>query len=175
MQEKRNHKPLLYKLLLAVFCMFLFAFALVPLYDTFCEVTGINGKTGGRIRAAIEEIDTSRIIRLEFITHNNQEMPWEFYVTQPYIDLHPGEVKQVDFYARNPTDIDMVGQTIPSVSPGVGARYIKKTECFCFDFQPLKAGAEEVMPVVLFLDPKIPDHIEELTLSYTLFDITDRS
>jgi cytochrome c oxidase assembly protein subunit 11 len=175
MQDKRNHKPLLYKLLFAVFCMFLFAFALVPLYDTFCEVTGINGKTGGRIRAAAEEIDTSRIVRLEFMTRNNKNMPWEFYVSVPYIDLHPGEVKQVDFYAHNPTEQDMVGQTIPSVSPGLGARYIKKTECFCFDRQPLKAGEEELMPVVLYLDPKIPDDITELTLSYTLFDITDRS
>lgn len=172
MQEKRNHKPLVYKLTAAVLGMFLFGFALVPLYDTFCDITGINGKTGGRIRAAVEEIDTSRIIRLEFITHNNQDMPWEFYAEKPYVDIHPGEVKQVNFYARNPTDADMVGQTIPSVSPGQGARYIKKTECFCFDYQPLKAGEDEMMPVVFYVDPKIPDSLQELTLSYTLFDIT---
>ncbi len=175
MGKSHNHKPLVYKLVAGVCLMFLFGFALVPLYDAFCDITGINGKTGGRIRVAQDEVDTSRIIRLEFITHNNQDMPWEFYSTVPYVDIHPGEVKRVDFYARNTTDADMVGQTIPSVSPGVGAKYIKKTECFCFNHQPLEAGEAETMPVVFYLDPTIPNTIQEMTLSYTLFDITERS
>lgn len=173
--EGRKHRTLLIKLTGFALGMFVFAYAMVPLYNTFCDITGINGKTGGRIRATqAETIDTSRTIRLDFMVRNNKDMPWEFRADVPFVDIHPGEVMRVDFYAKNTTDKDMVAQSIPSVAPAVGAKYLKKTECFCFEHQPLKAGAEEHMPLVFFIDPNIPKDVEQLTLSYTLFDITDR-
>lgn len=176
MAEPRKHRQLIFKLSLAVAGMFAFSFLMVPLYNTFCDITGINGKTGGRMRLAeIDAVDTSRTIRLEFLTHNNQGMTWEFYPEVKYIDIHPGEVKRVNFYAKNTTEQDMVGQSIPSVSPGIGAKYLKKTECFCFEQQPLKAGQEEWMPLVFYIDPKIPRDVKDMTLSYTLFDITGRT
>lgn len=152
--------------------MFAFAYAMVPLYNTLCEVTGLNGKTGGRMRASqADAIDTTRTIRVNFMVTNNEGMPWEFSGPSASVDMHPGEIKRVDFYAKNPTERDMIGQTIPSVAPGEAARYLKKTECFCFDKQPLKAGEEAHMPVVFFIEPGLPKEIEELTLSYTLFEL----
>lgn len=154
--------------------MFAFAYAMVPLYNVLCDVTGLNGKSsGGRMRATqLEQVDTSRQIRVNFMVMNNESMPWVFNGPTAYVDVHPGEVTRVDFYAKNPTAQDMVGQTIPSVVPAEAARYLKKTECFCFNEQPLQAGQEANMPMIFFIDPSIPREIEELTLSYTLFDIT---
>jgi len=172
--EKKQGKDrrLLLKLIAFGLGMFIFAYAMVPLYNTLCEVTGINGKTGGRMRVTqADKIDASRTIRVNFMVTNNEGMPWEFSGPSASVEMHPGEVKRVDFYAKNPTTQDMVGQTIPSVAPGEAARYLKKTECFCFDKQFLKAGEEATMPVVFFIDPSIPHEIEELTLSYTLFEL----
>jgi cytochrome c oxidase assembly protein subunit 11 len=176
MQDKGGKdRRLLLKLSAFGLGMFAFAYAMVPLYNTLCEVSGLNGKTGGRMRVSeSQSVDTTRSIRVNFIVSNNESMPWIFQGPTMYVDLHPGEVKRVDFYAKNPTDIDMVGQTIPSVVPGIAAQYLKKTECFCFEAQPLKAGEEAIMPVVFFIDPSIPAEIEELSLSYTLFDITEK-
>lgn len=172
-RQPRNNRALILKLAGLGLGMFAFAYAMVPLYDTLCDITGLNGKTGGRIRISqAEHIDTSRTVRVNFMVTNNEGMPWEFTGPAQSVEVHPGEVTRVDFYAKNPTSQDMVGQTIPSVSPGEGARYLKKTECFCFDKQPLQAGKEAHMPMIFFIDPTIPPEIEQLTLSYTLFDIT---
>jgi cytochrome c oxidase assembly protein subunit 11 len=170
-----RHTSLIMKLVAGAACMFVFTYAMVPLYDTFCRVTGINGKTGGRVRMADTSVDYSRTIRVDFVTQNNQDMPWAFYGRQTYVDVHPGEIVRVMFYAKNVTGEDMVGQSIPSVTPAQSAPYLKKTECFCFNNQPLKAHAEEDMPLVFYIDPALPDDISQMTLSYTLFDITPRT
>lgn len=172
--KSHKHRWLVLKLTAVCLGMFVFAYAMVPLYNTLCDITGLNGKTGGRVRdLGAEQVDTTRTVRVEFIVMNNEGMPWEFRGPEMSVELHPGEVTRVNFYAKNPTSQDMVGQTIPSVAPGEGAQYLKKTECFCFDKQALKAGEEAQMPVVFYIDPSIPRGIEQLTLSYTLFDITN--
>lgn len=173
LKQTRKHTPLILKLSGLVLGMFAFAYAMIPLYNTLCDITGLNGKTGARVRMTqMDQIDTTRSIRVNFMVTNNEQMPWEFKGPTQFVDVNPGEVKRVEFYAKNPTAINMVGQTIPSVSPGEAARYLKKTECFCFDKQPLLAGEEANMPMIFFIDPNIPREIEQLTLSYTLFDIT---
>lgn len=167
-----SHKPIIVKLMALALGMFVFSYAMVPLYDTFCRVTGINGKTGGKVRMVDTGVDYSRTIRVEFVTYNNQGMPWEFYGKQQYVDVHPGETVRVMFYAKNTTGKPMIGQSIPSVSPPQAAPYLKKTECFCFNNQPLGAYASEEMPLVFYIDPALPAGILQMTLSYTLFDIT---
>lgn len=176
MSSERSHKRLLLKLLCAVLVMFAFTYAMVPLYDTMCRVVGLNGKTaGGRVRVnPALAVDMSRTVRVEFVTQNNQAMPWVFHGERASIDVHPGEATRVMFYAKNTTGQDMVGQSIPSVTPPQAAQYLKKTECFCFNNQPLRAGQEEWMPLVFYIDPKIPSDVQVMTLSYTLFDITQR-
>ena len=173
-RARQDHSKTVGKILLLVAGMFCFAFALVPLYDVFCAVTGINGKTNteAAVYKAID-VDESRTITVDFITRTNSGMPWEFTAQTKKIDVHPGKMTEVAFYVRNPTNRDIIAQAVPSVSPGTASLYLNKTECFCFKHQPLKAGAEALMPMVFYIDPQLPEDITYFTLQYTLYDITE--
>ena len=152
--------------------MFGFGFALVPLYDVFCRITGLNGKvlnTGPDIPAGS---DKSRTIRVQMIAVNNESMPWEFRALSPMVTVYPGESKQAAYLAHNPTSQKMVAQAIPSVSPSEAAQYLHKVNCFCFDQQPLDSLETREMPLLFVIDPELPTYIRTITLSYTLFDIT---
>ena len=164
------------KLVAVVIGMFGFGFALVPLYDVFCEITGINGKTSD-VAATYENVvvDKGRWVNVEFITRTNSGMPWEFKSQTKRVRVNPGEMHQVDFYAHNTSSKDIVGQAVPSVSPGTAAIYLNKTECFCFDQQPLKAGEEVIMPMRFYVDPALPEDITYFTLQYTLYDVTEQA
>jgi cytochrome c oxidase assembly protein subunit 11 len=175
MSEAPVHRNLLIKLSMTAVAMFAFAvFALPPMYDLFCEITGIGGKTAGAYTASEITIDTSRKVEVQFVAANNATMPWDFYPTEDKVFVHPGESRKVTFFARNKTGNDMVGQAIPNVLPNNAADYFHKTECFCFNSQPLGAGQEAELEVVFILDPDLPVSVNTVTLSYTLFDITDR-
>ena len=171
--QQRNRKTLT-KLVVSVVAMFGFAFAMVPLYEVLCEITGLNGKTASSAAVAPSDVDEQRQVTVQLVASNSKDMPWEFRPDVRSVKLHPGEIKQVSFYVKNPTGADMWAQTVPSVSPGLAAQYIKKTQCFCFDKQQLTAGGDEHMPMIFYLDPDIPRHVNTVTLSYTIFDITDR-
>jgi len=172
-QLQQKNRKLIKQLLAMVAGMCLFVVALVPLYDVFCEITGINGKTRGQALYENVDIDKKRIITVEFLTNINRGMPWEFKSLVKSIEVHPGELNEVRFYAKNRSKFDIVGQSVPSVSPGQAALYLNKTECFCFDQQRLKAGEEIEMPMKFYIDADIPEHITRLTLSYQLFNITE--
>lgn len=172
-RQAPDHGKIVKRLLLTVAGMFAFGFALVPLYDVFCEVTGFNGRT--KNEAAVvshSEVDKSRTVNVQFITRNAQGIPWRFEPSVNQVKVHPGEVRVVNFLAGNPTANDMVAQAIPSVAPAEASLYLNKVECFCFNQQPLAAGDDTEMPMQFYLDPEIPDHITTLTLSYTLYDMT---
>ncbi len=161
------------KLLVIVFAMFGFGFALVPLYDVFCDITGLNGKTNGTAATyTTDGIDTSRTITVQFITRAAKGIPWQFEPVINEVKVHPGEVKFVKFYAKNESTRDIVGQAVPSVSPGLAANYFQKIECFCFTQQPLKANEDVEMGLQFYVDLDLPKEINTLTLSYTLYDIT---
>lgn len=161
------------KLCLAVVGMFGFGFALVPLYDVFCEVTGLNGKTNTEAYQATEvKVDESREITIQFIASNNDDMNWEFKPNQTVVKVHPGEAMSVSFFAKNPSGSEMVAQAIPSVSPGRAAEYFHKTECFCFNQQTLAGGDSLDMPLRFIVDQDLPKDIKTITLSYTIFDVT---
>lgn len=155
--------------------MFGFGYLLVPLYDVFCEITGLNGKTGRVDEAAVAARyapDTSRLVTVQFVANNNLGMPWEFAPTVASMEVHPGQVYSTAFTAHNPTRRDMVGQAVPSVAPGKASRYFNKTECFCFNQQPLAAGESKEMPLRFIVDPNLPGDVTMLTLAYTVFDVT---
>ena len=174
-QASANNKMVV-KLVAIVIGMFGFGFALVPLYDVFCDIAGINGKTEGT--AAVYQsidIDESREVTVEFITRTNTGMPWEFRAETKRIKVPPGELNTVSFYVRNPASSNIIAQAIPSVSPGTAAIYLNKTECFCFNQQPLQAGAEAYMPMQFYVDPQLPEDITFFTLQYTLYDVTARA
>lgn len=157
--------------------MFGFGYLLVPLYDVFCEITGLNGKTGQVDEATVASRyvpDTDRWVEVQFVASNNLAMPWEFGPAVATMRVHPGKVYSTEFVAFNPTAMDMVGQAVPSVAPGKASRYFNKTECFCFSQQPLAAGERKPMPVRFIIDPNLPPEITTVTLAYTVFDVTDK-
>jgi len=170
-----NSRALTLRLVLFGIGMFVFGvFALPPLYDVFCEVTGLGGKTNSvAITTTDETIDESREIRLEFVTTVNQYAPWEFSAAVDNMQIHPGKLHEATFLARNTTDLSKVAQAVPSVSPSTAAKYLKKLECFCFTAQEFAAGEEKEMPVRFIVGSDIPDYIDTITLSYTLFDATE--
>ena len=175
MNNSITHRSVVIKSLFGVVVMFMFAiFVLPPLYDLFCEITGIGGKTGDVYTATEITVDTSREVEVQFIATNNATMPWDFYPVEHKVMVHPGESKEIVFYARNRTGADMVGQAIPNVLPNNAADYFLKTECFCFNNQPLAAVEEADLAVVFIIDPDLPASVNTVTLSYTIFDITDR-
>jgi cytochrome c oxidase assembly protein subunit 11 len=174
-QHSRSVRGTVSKLLLVAACMFAFVFVvMVPLYNVLCDVLGINGKTGGRYEATSAEIDLSRTIKVQFVARNNDDMPWQFGPTVKVMRVHPGELGSTAFIAKNPALKDMVAQAIPSIVPARAAAYFNKTECFCFNQQPLKAGEEADLPLQFIIDQALPEDIQTITLSYTLFDVTDR-
>lgn len=173
--KRPDNSKMITRLLASVVLMFAFGFALVPLYEKFCEVTGFNGRTSSKAAEAIDgnRIDTSRLVTIEFHTRVNRGLPWEFSSEVRRLQVHPGETKIVNFTARNRTGRDMTGQALPSVAPGEAAPYLLKTECFCFQNQPLAAGTTAVMPMQFYVDPDIPNHIRTFTLSYMMYDMTE--
>lgn len=173
--DKPSNSKVIKKLVLLVVAMFGFGFALVPLYDVFCDITGLNGKTNDvGVAYENEGIDTSRTVKVQFITRMAKGIPWQFEPVINEISVHPGEVKFVNFYAKNTSKRDIVGQAVPSVSPGLAAGYFQKIECFCFTQQPLKAGEEVEMGLQFYVDIDLPSEINTLTLSYTLYDISSK-
>lgn len=157
-----------------VVLMFGFGYLLVPIYNVLCDQLGLNGKTGGKTIASVAPVDESRMLVVQFVANRNSTLPWKFYPMQKTYKLHPGESKKVEYYAENETDHVMTVQAIPSVAPGLAAKYLKKTECFCFAQQTLKSHESMKMPLIFHIDRDIPDNIKVLTLSYTLFDVTGK-
>lgn len=175
--QRQDNSRVITRLLGSVIIMFAFGFALVPLYEKFCEITGFNGRTSNTAAVANYgmEVDQTRVVTVEFHTRVSRGIPWEFQPEVRSIRVHPGEVKVVNFYVENRTGKDVVAQALPSVSPGEASLYLNKTECFCFEQQPLAAGERAVMPMQFYLDPDLPDHIHRFTLSYMMYDLTDQA
>ena len=173
--QQSNINKTVGKLCLMVLGMVGFVIALVPLYDLFCEITGLNGKTGGpyTFDEAKAAPDTSRLIRVNFLTNTNEGMVWKFWPEKGAVRVNPGAANTVSFFVKNTTDKVMVGQAIPSVVPGSAAEFFHKTECFCFEQQVLQPGEEMEMPMRFIVGHELPKNISSINLSYALFDVTD--
>jgi len=173
--QQSNINKTVGKLCLMVLGMVGFVIALVPLYDLFCEITGLNGKTGGpyTFDEAKAAPDTSRLIRVNFLTNTNEGMVWKFWPEKGAVRVNPGAANTVSFFVKNTTDKVMVGQAIPSVVPGAAAEFFHKTECFCFEQQVLQPGEEMEMPMRFIVGHELPKNISSINLSYALFDVTD--
>ncbi len=173
--ERKGHGKTALRLSLIVVGMFGFGFALVPLYDVLCDITGLGGRTGGQYSydpAAVRE-DTTRLVKVNFITNTNAGMPWKFWSEKGGVRVHPGQLEEVKFYVTNTTDRRMVGQAVPSVAPAQAAEHFHKTECFCFNSQVLEPGETLEMPMRFIVGPELPRNVQSISLSYALFDITE--
>ena len=156
-----------------VVAMFAFAvFVMPPLYDMFCEALGIGPYSAGKYEAIVSAVDETRTVNVQFIATNQATMPWDFEPAVFQVRVNPGRPTKVTYYAKNRTPRNMVAQAIPNIVPASASEYFHKTECFCFDRQTLAAGEEVEMPLVFIVDRDLPESINTITLSYSLFDVT---
>jgi cytochrome c oxidase assembly protein subunit 11 len=175
--KSRDNKNVTLRLVALAIGMFGFAFALVPLYDVICDLTGLNGRTVAQA-ALLEEITPpaaaqDRQVRVEFLAKAARGLPWEFRPLVNEMTVQIGKMNRATFYVRNRGHAAVTGQAVPSVAPGQAALYLKKIECFCFEQQELSAGGEMEMGVSFYVDAELPADISQLTLSYTMFNIGD--
>lgn len=156
--------------------MFAFAFALVPLYDVFCDITGLNGKTKNEAQTPYEQAyNLDREIKVEFLSYVKPDFQWDFEPSVTTMTVSPGRTYNLSYFAKNNSALAQIGQAVPSVSPGEGAGYFNKIACFCFERQPLASGAEAELGMTFYIDPAIPENIHTLTLAYTLFEAPELS
>lgn len=168
--KKGSNKKVIIPLVIYALLMFGLGFAMVPLYEKFCQITGIKD-TAVRKTVADYAIDKKRLVRVEFDATINQELDFEFRPMTTFIEVHPGEIKEVNYYVKNNSTKDILAQAIPSVTPVFATRHLNKIECFCFEQQELKAGEEKIMPLRFVLDDGLSEDIPTVTLSYTFMDI----
>lgn len=173
MSDKKNHKRLTFSLLCGVFFMFGFCYLLVPLYQLICKTEGINGRTAmSKALPVSGDVDYSRTIKVDFVTELHGGLHFTFLPLKRHIEIHPGETKLIYFYAENKVGHDITVQAVPSITPMDAARFLKKTECFCFTQQYFFNHEKADMPVYFYIDRHVPEAIKEITLAYTLFDAT---
>jgi len=169
----KSSRRLLLLLSLVAVGMFGFGFALVPLYQVFCSVTGFNGGRTGRVseaEAAGGRVDGARSVVVEFDSTLNQNLPWEFWPRTRTLEVHPGRVYEVRYFAKNRSHKTIVAQAVPGITPWLATKYFKKIECFCFSNQTLGPGETREMPLRFVVDPDLPANVDRLTLSYTFMD-----
>ncbi len=169
---RRLNRSTLGKLVVVAVMMFGFGYALVPVYRQICEVLGVNVLTqkGDFVAAPVNsQIDKTRKIIVEL--DGNAQGPWRFRPTQRSIEVHPGELATVTYEVVNTQGRAVKAQAIPSYAPQAATPHFMKVECFCFREQTLQANEARQMPVVFFIDPKLPREVRNITLSYTFFEI----
>jgi cytochrome c oxidase assembly protein subunit 11 len=157
------------KLLVVAAVMFGFGFALVPIYQKICQTAGIYDlEKPDAVRNT--QVDEGRLITIEF-DGNTRGLPWDFRPLQRSVQVHPGQLVQVLFEARNTAGTPVVGQAIVSYGPQVAGEYVKKIECFCFSRQELKANETRRMPLQFVVDARLPKDVSVITFSYTFFEL----
>lgn len=161
---------ILKKLLIFTLVMFGFGFALVPFYEKICEVTGINNLLQADTIAEEVKVDTARWVTVD-LDANIRGLPWEFKPLQRNIRVHPGQLVEVMYEVKNNSDREINGQAIPSYSPQLLAKHLKKLECFCFSKQVLKPNETRQMPVQFMIEPTLPADFNTVTISYTFFEL----
>lgn len=169
----RENLRMLGKLTVVASVMFAFGWALIPLYRTICEITGINNLTqvdrDAQDFARNTQVDQTRKVSVEFDA--NSRGPWQFKPETTALEVHPGELVTVIYRVTNNLSETVAGQAIPSYAPQQSAAYFRKVECFCFRQQTLAPHESREFPVVFVVDPKLPADVQTITLSYTLFKV----
>lgn len=177
-RHKKNTKKAIRKMTVILSCvaifMFAFSYMMVPIFTFVCQQVGINGKGGtiAKVAKADMQADLTRTIKVTFASTVNSQLPFKFVPLQHQIEIHPGERKLIYFYAENQSGTDKTVQAIPSITPADAARFLKKIECFCFTQQFFSKNEKADMFVNFYIDPDVSKEIKEITLSYTLLDIS---
>ncbi|MGD2140750.1 MAG: cytochrome c oxidase assembly protein [Burkholderiales bacterium] len=167
--NKRNRETV-QKLVVIAFVMFGFGFALVPLYEKICQVTGVNDLLKPD-EVVNTQVDKSRTVLMEFDANVRGDIAWKLTPREHKKKIHPGELVQVVFDLENSSDEPVLAQAIPSYGPQRAGLYVKKLECFCFSQQQFKPRENRELSVVLVVEPSLPHDVHTVTLSYTMFKV----
>ena len=173
-KNRRSIRGMTAKLLIFTAGSFAFGFALVPLYDVLCSVTGIGDqKALARAAVVTENPDLNRSVTIDFLAELPSYGNWEFRPITASMKVHPGKLYEAKFFAHNLLGRDTVAQAVPNIAPSKAAAYFRKTECFCFSPQHFARDEARVMPVRFFVDPQLPGYIDRITLAYTFYDSSE--
>lgn len=153
---------------LLALAMFGFGFVLIPLYDVFCDLTGLN-RDAAQALANNTQVDFSRRVRIELVANAQDEAVFRFTAPRMPVDAHPGQLVQVEYELENLTDHPLVGRAVPSYGPAAAAAHFKKIDCFCFREQRLAPHEKLRLPVMFVLDRQLGADMSVVTLSYTFF------
>ena len=156
-----------------VFGMVGMAYASVPLYRIFCQVTGFGGTT--QVSKGSDGVILDREMTVAFDANVNRNLDWSFKPVQTKITMKIGEEKLAFYRAKNTSNQTITGTAVFNVSPPLAGQYFNKVECFCFTEQTLKPGETKDMPVTFYIDPEIAkdkdlQELKTITLSYTFYE-----
>ena len=169
--QARANRKLTRQLWLFAAGSFAFGFALVPLYDVLCDVTGYGDRSRlAEAASVVEAPDASRTVTVEFVSTRPTFGAWEFQPAASAMQIQPGKLYEATFHARNLRDQAVTATAVPSVAPLQATQYFQKTECFCFTPQPFEAHEARALTVRFIVDPKLPANIDRVTLGYAMYD-----
>ena len=175
----KNRRTLVLLSVLAV-GMFGFGFAMVPLYNLICQVTGVQSiqsrtpiEADRELTKIAADVADDRLVTIKFDATVKWELPWDLKPELPKLKVNPGKTYEIKFLAKNRSSRTTVGQAIPSVAPWQATGYLQKLECFCFNRQLLEGGEAQEMPLLFTISPDLPREINSLTLSYTFMKTED--
>lgn len=169
MDLKQKNRRTTRRLVLVAVGMFGFGFALWPLYDVMCQVTGLGGRAVQVSANNDQAVASDRVVSIRFDASVNSSLPWEFTAIEKVGEYNLGVPSRALYKAMNVGSGLITGQATYNVSPPEAALYFVKTECFCFTEQALAANESREMPVYFYIKPDLPEHIKDITLSYTFY------
>jgi cytochrome c oxidase assembly protein subunit 11 len=178
-QSDAGNRRILVILSLVVAGMVGLAYASVPLYQLFCQVTGYGGTTQVTTDAAVE-IVADHPVRVRFDANINPALEWRFEAVDAPVTLNPGEEVVINYRATNVGDAASTGTSTYNVTPVKAGPHFMKIDCFCFVEQTLQPGESVLMPVRFYIDPDIAREsntadVDEIILSYTFFPVLNGS
>ena len=174
MSTKQENRRLSLRLATVALGMFGFGYALVPFYSEICSALGLYSVEQPGSVPANTQVDAARTVTIELDTNTSASLPWRFRPLQSHVKVHPGQLTTVEFEIVNARDERIVGQAVASYGPAYAGEYFHKIECFCFKQQTLEAGETRRLPVVFVVDPKLPQSVNSIALSYTFFELVGR-
>jgi cytochrome c oxidase assembly protein subunit 11 len=171
-ESRQANRSLTRSLLLMVAGSFAFGFALVPLYDVICEAAGI--RVNEAPSAAAESAAADRRVALEFVSIVAPGGEWELTPATKEMVVQPGRLHEAKFVIRSRAAVPVVGQAVPSVAPAFTAKYLQKTECFCFTPQDFGPAQQREFTVRFIVDPDLPSQVDRMTLAYSMYTVPER-
>ena len=169
MDQKQKNRKTTRRLVLLAVGMFGFGFALWPLYTVLCEVTGLGGRAIQISEDNAGAVASDRVVSIRFDASVNSSLPWEFGAKEKVSEYNLGVPSTAFYVATNPGNESITGQATYNVTPPEASLYFVKTECFCFTEQTLMAKESREMPVYFYIKSDLPEHIKDITLSYTFY------